>query len=346
MSESSQARTGRRDPEIEISVDLSESDSSKSVQRRAKPQASSDIAEGVRDTEGTGRGGKTPAERELFKRMTRFQRNMTKQFDQKFAEQEARHQQEIAKLRERGGGVSVEGGDAEAMKSAHEAAMAKLEEELAAANEKGDSVLAAKITTKMIMADGAYHAKLAGATQRKDTGGGQDPNARQTQARPAATGPTPAGSRFILANEDWWEDPDYAIEKAAASQIYIDLVNNEGFNNNSDETFKEVAKRLKDKFKDLPVVAGKRRGDEDDPDADLDPDRPADDGDRQQRRERGPAANMQDRGANNDRRNSGNRVTLTPADMKTMRSVGMSPDNDRDVVQFLREKQATEAAGA
>jgi hypothetical protein len=337
MSEESQARASRRAPETEVSVDLSESDPNKAVTRRSKP--ANDIAAGVRDNEDGKRY--SPSERKMFTRMTNLQKNLTRQFDQKLADQEARHQQELTEIKKRYEGVSVERGSDQEAATAHEKAMKALEEQLAAANEKGDSVAAARITAEMIKADGAYHAKLSGSRQRADTAApgtaqGQTPQAR----KPAATGPTPAGSRFILANEDWWEDPDFEIEKQAASALYIKLVNEEGFDNNSDETFKEVARRLKDKFKDLPVVAGRRRGgDEEEPDAEVEEGR-----DRGEGRRRAPTGNMQDRGSAQGQRNNGSRRILTEQERKTMISVNLNPDNDRDLVQFLREASAMEAS--
>ena len=323
MSETSQASASRRTPETEISVDLTEAEPSKAVERRAKP---ADIAEGVRDERG-GRQDRSPSERAVMKRMTSYQKQITKEFDQKLAAQEARHQQEMTALREQLRGVSVEGRGGDEAASAHEAAMKVLEEQLAAANEKGDSVAAAAITRKMTQADGAYHAKLAGAKQRADTA---TPAPQQQQAvKPQRTGPTPAGSRFILANEDWWQDPEFQLEKDYASTIYLELVNEKGWDNNSDETFREVGRRLKEKFVNLPVVVGPEDEDEDE------------DEDGRNRR-RAPTANIQDRGAAATRRNNGSRRTLSAAERKTMVQVGLSPDNDRDVVQFLREAVAME----
>jgi hypothetical protein len=343
MAESTQARAERRAPETVISVDLSESDGTKAVTRHTKAP---DIAQNVRDDQ---EGGKqyTPAERKMFTRLSRYQRNITKQFDQKLADQEARHQREMTELRKQYEGVSVERGGDQAAATEHERAMQVLQEKLAAANEKGDSAEAARITAEMIKADGAYHAKLSGTKQRADTTGATQQ--RQVPvSKPAGTGPTPAGSRFILANEDWWEDPDFSIEKAAASQIYIQLMNDEGYDANSDETFQEVARRLKEKFRDLPVVAGKRRaadpGDDDGDDDDDDDD--ARERDRGENRRRAPTAAMQDRGQATQRRQRGanDRRSLTNQEMETMRKVGLNPDNDKDVMQFVREAQAMEAS--
>lgn len=348
----------RRTPEREISVDLSEGDPSKAVTRKA---ARSDIASQVRDDDdrGSARGGKrSKTEEELFKRMTRMQRSMTKQFTQQLADAEAKHQREIAAIRQGGGsGVSIDR-EAQVLKDAHEKAMAELEKQLADANEKGDSAAAASITAKMIRADGEYHAKLSGTQVRRDAGGA-DPNAGGTQQqdpKQRRAGPTPAGSRFILANEDWWEDPDFAIEKAYSSEIFLKLLNEEGFDSNSDETFKEVARRMKDKFPKLDIrVAGGKALDEgggDDNggsgpgDGDDDDDEEARQQERQpQQRQRAPAGRFADRGAGQGR-NDGSRRTLTTAEMSTMRKVGLNPDSDKDVLSFLREAVAMENARA
>lgn len=348
MSEQSQARAPRRAPETEISVDLSESDGSKAVQRRAKPESPADIASSVRDDQAGGRDGNySPLERNMFRRMNRFQKNITKQFDQKLADQEARHQQELTALRSRYEGVSVErGGDTEAA-SAHERAMKGLEEKLAAANEKGDSAEAARLTMEIVKADGAYHAKLTGTKQRADTSGAAATPQTQRQA-PATTGPTTYGSRFILANEDWWDDPDYVVEKGAASTLFIELTQHDGLEANSPELYREIAKRLKAKFPNLPVVNAKRRPDEDlgfDDPEDLD-EPEGNTRDRDQPRRRAPAAAMQDRGESGQRRQRGgnDRRSLTPQELDTMKKVGLNPENDKDVIQFMREANAMEAS--
>lgn len=365
MANESQAR---RTPEREISVDLSEGDPSKAVSRHA-PR--SDIASQVRDDDDRGGSrGSTPqrskTEDAIFKRMTRMQRSMTKQFNQQLADSEAKHQREIAALRQSGGsGVSIDR-DAQALKDAHEKLMDDLTKALTEAQEKGDSAEAAKITAKMIRADGEYHAKLAGTAVRRDAGG-VDPNAGGAgtgEAKPKPAGPTPAGSRFILANEDWWEDSEFEIEKAAASTIFIKLLD-EGFTSNSEETFKEVAKRLKAKFPELEVKvhggkrvgrtedgAGDGNGNGDDGGDDLeggDGRGDGDDGDgdsqqrERQRERRAPSGRFADRGAGSGR-NDGNRRTLTSEEVKTMRLVGLNPDIDKDVISFLKEAVAMENA--
>lgn len=349
MEDSNQGAAAADAPETEISADLSEADPTRAVTRRRSPP-SDDIASQTRDN-ARGSMKRTPFERELFKRMSRLERN----FDQKMAVQNAENQRQISALREENERLRLErNGGGASTDSDHDRAMAALQEKLAAANERGDSAEAAKITGEMARAEGAYHAKLAGTAVRRDAGGA-DPNAGAARQAGAAgnapvapTGPTPAGARFITANEDWWEDPDCEIEKSAASQIYLKLVNEEGFSNNSDDTFDEVAARLRQKFPRLDVRAASRRarsepGLEDDG-GDREDRRQADDDDGQHRNpRRAVAPSFQDRGGADDNRSGRNRRTLTGQDIKTMRAVGMDPSNNDHVLRFLREQQSLEA---
>lgn len=354
MARNSQARGGSARPEsTEISVDLNETDPDKAVRRESRPR--SDIASDVRDN-AAGRSHSN-AEREMFKRMSRFSRSIEKKFDQRLAEAEARHQREMSDLRKSYDGVKVEGRDEQAATD-HEAKMADFQRQLEAAIERGDSAAQARITTEMMKADGAYHAKLAGATQRRDTAGTGNEGAAQAQAV-RRTGPTQAGARFITANGDWWDDPEFAVEKDAAGGIYVRLTNDEGWDANSDDTFEEVARRLKTKFPDLPVAVkgGKRLkakaddddqddlgdgpddGDDDDDDEDADLERSVRQGREQsrQRPRRAAAASFQDRGGDGGR---SERATLSQQDIKTMRDSNLDPNNNKHVLTFLGEKQA------
>lgn len=333
MAKNNQATTSS---ETEISVDMNAADPAKAVTRK-----SADIAAGVRDrADVDAPTGRTKAEKDLFKRMGRLERNLEKQFDQRMATAEAAHQRELSELRARYEKVDVDRGGADAADANHEAAIAALKDKLAAANEKGDSAAAADVTAQMSRLDAQFWAKkaaAAGVVQREPAATTQ-PTAR---AAPASKGPTVAGSRFIRANEDWWEDPDFDVEKAAANTIYVRLVETEGFDPKDDETFKEVAKQLKAKFPDLGVHAG-RRDPEDDDDADDDADgrreaKPA--------RRQAPAQRLDDRGGDADAaRNRGTRRTLTKEEIVTMKACRLDPDNDKDVVTFLREAVALESA--
>ncbi len=326
----------------EISVDLNAADPDKAVTRRA----ASDIARDAKDDRSGD--GRTKAEKELFKRMGRLERNLSKQFDQRMAEREAEWQRERSDLQAKLDKVAIDRDGDDKADAAHEAAIAALKAKLEASYEKGDSQESAAITLQISRLDAQYWAKKAkdaGVTTRETT----DTTQRQTPtAQPKRSGPTVAGSRFIRANEDWWEDPEFKIERAAADAIYLDLVQNEGFDPKDAETFKEVAKKLNKKFPELKALAGGRRGpgdDDDGDDEDLEQGGRGEGDDRDTQRRRAPAANLQDRGGQGNR-NDGDRRSLTAQDRKTMTDCRLDPDNDRDVVQFLREAQALERAQA
>jgi hypothetical protein len=338
---------GSNASETRISVDMNAADPNKAVTR-----SSGDIASGVRDDADTDRP-RTKVEKELFKRMGRMERNLTKQFDQRQAERDAEHQRQISELQAKLDRVQVEGRDDDAADKAHEAAITALKEKLEAAYEKGDSKASAEITLQISQLDAKFwaaKAAKAGVTTREaagaDKGKGAQPTQQPTQNR-AGKGPTAAGSRFITANEEWWDDPAFEVEQSAANTIYLRLVEKEGFDPKSDETFKEIAKQVKARFPKLDIRAGRDEGPGDD-DGDGDDDGEASEGQRNQgqgRQRRAAAANVQDRGPTNNRNQGGTR-TLTPEEIQTMQACRLDPNNDRDVVQFLREAAAMEAAQA
>jgi hypothetical protein len=335
-----------RTSETEISVDMNADNPDKAVTRRA---ADGNIGRQVRDDQDQDDRPRTKSEKELFKRMGRLERNLTRQFDQRRADDEARHQRELSEVKEQLAKVQVErGGADDAADRAYETQMAALKDKLAAAYEKGDSAGSADITLQISKLDAQYWAKkaqVAGVVTRETT----DPAKPVAQPNPNADrtnkGPTREGSRFIAANEDWWDDPEFAIEQGASNAIYVELVNKEGFDPKDAETFKEVAKRLKAKFPNLDVRAGDGKGPGDDEDDDDEASRNRGGG--EQRTRRAAAANIQDRGSENlDRQNrrDPNRRVLTNQEKETMRACRLDPDNDRDVVQFMREAAALEAA--
>lgn len=327
---------GSHTSETRISVDMNAADPTKAVTR-----SKSDIGEGVRDNADSGDRPRTKAERDMFKRMTRLEQNLTRQFDQRAANREAEWQREKSELQQKIDKLSVDRTGDDAADAAHETAIGALKDKLAAANEKGDSAAAADVTAQMSRLDAQFWAKkatAAGVVQREDKGTGAAAGAPAAGAARAGKGPTAAGSRFITANDAWWDDPDYEMEQAAANQVYLRLVQQEGFDPKDDETFKEVAKQVKAKFPKLAIRAGRKDPEDDDDDDDV-----RQGADQSQRR--APAANLADRGdAGAGNRNRSTSRTLTAEEMKTMRDCRLDPENDRDVVQFLREAQSLEAA--
>ena len=276
-----------------------------------------------------------------------MERNLERQFDQRMAAREADHQRELSEMRTRMEKLSVDrGGGDDKADAAHEAAIGALKDKLAAAYERGDSQASADITLQISQLDAKYWAKkaaTAGVTTR-ETDDEERPAARQPQQvqQQANKGPTIAGARFIRANEDWWDDPEYTAEKASANAIYVRLVEQDGFDPKSDETYREVALRLKKMFPKLNAQPGRRGADDDDDDDDDDLDDTGRERQTRQTRRQAAAANVADRGAGTNRTQTGRLRTLTPQEIKTMRDCRLDPDNDRDVVQFLREAQALE----
>lgn len=339
MAERNQAA----EPETHISVDMNAADPSKAVTR-----SRSDLALEVRDN-GEDRSGKSKLEKTMLKRMDRFGRNLTRQFDQKLAEREAAWQRERSALEAKVQKSSADRSTDDAADVAHEAAIGALREKLEGAMEKGDSKAVADITLQISKLDAQFWAKkaqAAGVVTRETTATTQAPPADtrlapEQQGRRAA-GPTSAGQRFIDAN-DWWEDPDYVAETAAANAIFLKLRDQEGFDAKSGEMYKEVAKQVRAKFPNLDVHAGSRNGG--DVDEDEDPD-DADAGPGGQTVRRAATARIEDRGSSGapSSRMTGGKRTLTKQDIETIKACRMDPDNDAHVVKFLQERDALEAS--
>jgi len=331
MADNTQARAS----ETEIHVDVNAADPNKAVTRRPAKEVNADRDEDERPI--------SRVERDMRKRMTRLEKNLTRQFDQRQAERDAAHQRELSELRAKLERTGQDRDTASADDIAHENAIKALKDKLAAAYEKGDSQASAEITLEISKLDARFWAKKeaqAGVTSREQA---RPQAAAATTAAPAKTnGPTVAGSKFIKANDDWWDDPDYAVEQSAANTIYLKLVNEEGFDAKDSETFKEVAKQLKAKFPKLKVASGARDADDDE----LADDEDEDDVRRQPVRRNAATQNIADRGPNDNPRRSGTMRQLTEAEKKTMRDCRLDPDNDRDVVQFVREAMAMEQAQA
>lgn len=337
-----QTSATEQEAETEISVDLGNNDPKTAVTRRERPRSELAASVNEREEGGNSTEARAWAERnkEVRKRLARQERS----FNQRLADQQAEFQRQLTDERARVDKLLLDrgGNDPAAADAAHTQAIAALQAKLEEAIEKGDSKEQAKITVEMTRLDNAYWAKKAtqaGVVQRETRTDTKEQRQQQQQPRPGT--PTAAGSRFILANEDWWEDPDYEIEKAAAGTIYGKLTKDDGYDANSDDTFKEVGKRLKAKFPNLEVagVKPKPKPDEDeDEDEDL-----TDQATRTTRR--AATGSMPDRGEANNR-NRSQRRTLTQAEIQTMRSVDMDPNNNAHVLRFLREAQAYDAQEA
>lgn len=332
----SSARTaGSDDENVRIEIDPYEADPSKAVARvRADDDAlslSGDDGDGGKEQQFDQRIGKV-----IQKRLNRLSRNMNRSFQQQRAEDEARHQREIAALRGRDQGLQVDrsaGSD-----SAHEAEMTALQTQLELASEKGDSKEVARITRVMSQKDAQYWAtKQAKVSLAEAPRAAREAAPVRQQDQPADKDPrlTDEAKKWLKANADWWEDDDYRPERSMALTIDEDL-DNEGLDRDSPEYFQELSKRLKAKCPALEVAglpAAKKNGkarketkvQEEDDSNDFNP--------------RGaPVVSHQDRGdAPSGRRSQ--RVSLTREQIGTMRSMGMDPDNNEDVLTYWEESR-------
>lgn len=339
MPDDNQATAAKaaQEPEPIIEVDPNEPDPAKAITRSYKP-ADADIAAAARDRGGDG-AGSTQVDpndplmksREVRRRLSRMARN----YDQRLADQEARHRQEMADMRKELDAIKLERNeDTSKLDTEHEREMAGLQEKLAAAIEKGDSGEQARLQVAITRAENTYWAKKQHlATGTKPVQRDDQRQQQQQRDQPTRQGPTAAGARFITANEDWWEDDEFKLERNYANQIFADLTKNEGYDANDDDTFREIARRVKTKFPSLDVKPGRAEAGDD-----------AGDGEGKTGTKpivKNGALNAQDRGGQQPRGRG--RITLTQADIATMRTTRLDPMNNTHVMQYMREKQAMEA---
>lgn len=312
-------------PEERVEVNLDETDASKAI---ARTQVESKLppAEEADDPEARF----LDRSRAVKKRIARIQR----QFDQRIAERDAEHQREIASLRDEFNGLKARKQETAAPDdAAHERAIAGLQADLAAAHEAGESKKVAELTARINRLEAEFWHKKTVATLGQQAPEPQSKSQeKRFEAQRVPTGPTPTAKRWMRANE-WWDDPDFAGEKAYANAIFAQLVQDDEMDPDDPETFQVLGKRLAKKFKELEVIdpdakKAKRRAQEDDEDdEELEPKRAA------------PVMQV-DRGTAQVRRGRG--VTLTAADTAAMKSFGLDPSNDKHVLRWASEKQALE----
>lgn len=270
-------------------------------------------------------------------RIQRLQRG----FDQRLADQQAEFQRQIAELRaERKVDVTRED-TTTADEAAHEKAMDALQASLEEAQERGDSKGAAKITREMSALDAKFWAlktaKKTGEAARTET---VKPNGEQQQTQTQRK-PTKAGVAWAKANADWWNDT--VDEDACDARAYANAIHArklaEGVEDPEDpDYFEAIGRQVKKRFPEVEVVSTKRRAnariDDDHDDADGDDDAPP---------ARRTGTLLPNRGGPSPNARNGNFKTLTKADISTMRQVGLNPDNNAHVLQFLKSVQETEA---
>lgn len=314
-----------------VDVNLDEKDASKAIERRK--EAHLPPSEEERDDPETRFLNRSSA---VKKRINRIQR----QFDQRMAERDAEHQREISALREDFNKLGARKVETVAPdEAAHDRAIAALQSDLAAAHEAGESKKVAELTAKINRLEGEYwHKKtVAQMGAQEKPAAVTPPAARQEQSR-VPTGPTATAKKWMRANE-WWDDPDFAGERAYANAIFAQLVEDDEMDADDPDTFKELGKRMAKKFKDLEVI---------DPEAKRGKRKPKDEDDEDEEEElevrgnkRAPVMQV-DRGTAQVRRGRG--VTLNASDTAAMKQFGLDPNDDAHVLRWAAEKQATEEA--
>lgn len=345
MNESSLADGGAADgQETGISVDLDNDDPRKAVVRNR-------VETPTRRTAKDWAAERAETSKAVKARMDRLAKTLTGQFNQRLADQEAAHQRQLAEINGKLDRFNPRSADDPTKEeAAHQLAMDKFQADLEEAQERGDSKAVAKITRDMTQADNRFWSqqaqKKAGledtARRAADAGKPAGEQQQQQQQRPGAKY-TKAGVAWAKANASWWDDAvdPTALEARSLANMIHQRMLAEGEDPELPEYFERIREQVAKRFPEIETVStikgGRRqqqqqRGpgdDDDDDDDDIAPNA-----------RRAPTS-MPNRG--DPPANHRNMTTLTRADIKTMREVGMNPDDNKHVVQFLRSKQEAEA---
>lgn len=329
----------------EIEVDTGVADPKKAVLRTFSKNGK----EREENTREQGNGSEADEwvnrSKSVQRRIASYGRNLTneltRQFEQTRANDQAKWQRELAETR----------GELEKLKlnqtsnttdAAHQADIQALEDKLAAAHEAGDSKEVARITTLIGRKEAAHmQAKTDAMTGDKnaDKERRERDSAADDAARNAPNKAAEAKQAQFIRITTWWDDPDFIAERGAANAIHAALVA-KGSDPATDDHYRRINKQLKKKFPELKLT------DPDDVfsmDVDLDED-DGEDGDKEDALQenangkRGPVVNFRDRGTNGG--GSTRHVKLDANDIATMRAMKLDPTDDATVRQYAIEKSA------
>jgi hypothetical protein len=323
LSETNLAESeGGQEQETGIQVDLDAS-SDKDAVIRTKPRTARPPKNWGEERADTSAAVK--------KRLERMANRLTAQFDQRLAEQEAAHKRQLAEVQEAVRGMNRGDDTPTGDEAKHQQAMDKLQADLEEAQERGDSKAVARLTREMSSLD----ARFWTVQERKKS-------QTETKTQPAGNGepakkPTAAGVAWAKANGDWWNDT--LDEAACDARDYANTLHKrmlaEGDDPEDPTYFERIGKMVAKRFPEIEVKSvGKRRAGPEDDDDDAE-----DDGAHRNPRRAAPPQ-LPNRGDAGRRQNL---QTLSRSDIATMRQVGLDPDKNAHVVQFLRSKQETEA---
>lgn len=338
----------------EITVDTAQADDKKAIRRESRPQRTN-------DDEGGEPSAWIDRNKAVQRRMASFGRNLTndltRQFSQRQADNDARWQKELAKRDEEINRLKT--GQSNASTDAqHEAEIASLQTQLEAAHEAGDSKEQARITTLISRKEAAHLQKKTDAiTGASAATARQEREAEEQRQAANSTANTNSKAQRFISATPWWDDPEFAAEKGAANAIHAELVK-AGSDPESDAHYRRLNKALKKKFPTLELtdpedmyndILGLDDDDDDEDDTGLDRkgrktrQRDNDDEDEDDEAEqartnrRAPVQQFQDRG--NPGASPRNRtVRLSDADIATMRAMKLDPSNDTHVKAFATSK--------
>lgn len=57
----------------------------------------------------------------------------------------------------------------------------------------------------------------------------------------------------MVANEVWWADPKYALEKSVANAVFAHLVKHSGYDGKNDDVYVAVAEHMRLHYPALPL---------------------------------------------------------------------------------------------
>lgn len=304
--------------------------------------------------------------REWEQKSRKVQKRLVQQarsFNQQIADIQAENQRQLALRDDRIAKLERGGDNTTADDVAHAKVMDGFEEAIAAAQEEGDSRKVAKLTREMTQADNKFWAaktaKATGGTGGKgNEDAGKGAGAGGGVQQPKSLVPTKAGVAWAKANAEWFDDPTdrtHVAARAMANALYKEKAD-DGDDRDDPEFYEEIRREVAKRYPEIETVStvkGGRIGDpDDDDDEDEDDDdvstEERDDDARDRRRETKPArraASLSLPNRGDPKHNRANRLaTITSAEQRTMRAVGLDPDKNKDVMAFLNSRNEMDAS--
>lgn len=346
-----------------VEVNLDEKDPAKAIERRRDQE----LPPSSEDTDGDGSlSTQEQAWLDRNKAVRKRMGRMNRQFNQQIAEIQAERQRERAEWERKFDSLKADRERPQVDEAKHNADMAELERQLEAAHEAGNSKEVVRLTRAISQKDAAFLAAKQAAIMGVDPNRQRDDGRRTRREEEADEDIRPRRQENRNKNgegrkwtelQDWWDDDEFAPERAAAVAIDKILIEEEGSDPDSRQHYAELSKRLRKKFPKLEVVPPKgkkaaRGADEDDEELEDDDDGDGDEGLEAEGRRvnkrsarRPPVPSFSDRGNDAAPARRGSRsVVLTEADRAEMRRFKMDPDNDDDVRNWAESVEETDRA--